>query len=219
MVPRPEVEAIEQGSTLADFRALFIDSPRSRFPVYRENMDNVIGILVAKDVFIAQAQGTLNEQSIINYLVRPAYFAPETKRINRLFNDMKDTNNQMAIVVDEFGGTAGIVSLVGLVEEIVGEMGDELATVENVYKIINEYTFQIDGSMRIEEANEEMGLELPDSDDYETIAGFILSRLGHIPEVNEQIVYKSLKLVVTEMRGFKIEEVQVTKESNVSSGD
>ncbi|MFC2035923.1 hemolysin family protein [Chloroflexota bacterium] len=219
MVPRPEVVAIEQGSTLANFLALFVESPRSRFPVYRENMDNVTGILVAKDVFIAQAQGTINEQSIIDNLVRPAYFTPETKHINRLFNDMKDTNNQIAIVVDEFGGTDGIVSLTGLVEEIVGEMGDELAATENAYETINEYTFKIDGSMRIEEANEEMGLELPDSDDYETMAGFILSVLGHIPEVNEKIVYKSLKLVVTEMRGFKIEEVQVTKESNVPSGD
>ncbi|MFC1977301.1 hemolysin family protein [Chloroflexota bacterium] len=219
MVPRPEVVAIKQGSTFANFLALFIESPRSRFPVYRENMDNVTGILVAKDVFIAQAQGTLNEQSIIDNLIRPAFFAPETKRINQLFNDMKDRNNQMAIVVDEFGGTAGIVSLIGLAEEIVGEMGDELTTSENAYEIINEYAFQIDGSMRIEEVNAEMGLGLPESDDYETIAGFILSLLGHIPEVNEQIAYKSLRLVVTEMRGFKITEVQVTKEGNVPSGN
>jgi len=211
--------AIEQGSTFTDFLALYIESPRSRFPVYHENKDNVIGILVVKDVFLAQAQGTINEQSIIDNLVRPAYFTPETRRINRLFNDMRDTNNQMAIVVDEYGGTAGIVSLIGLVEEIVGEMGDELAATVNTYKIINEYTFQIDGSMRIEKANEEMGLELPGSDDYETIAGFILSLLGHIPEVNEQIEYKNLKLVVTKMRGFKIGEVQVTKESNMPSED
>jgi len=219
MVPRPDVVAIEQGSTLADFLILFVESPRSRLPVFHESMDNVVGILVAKDVFIAQAQDNLSEQSIIDNLVRPAYFAPETKRINRLFSDMRDTNNQMAIVVDEYGGTAGIVSLTGLVEEIVGEMGDELADTENAYKIINEYTFQIDGSMRIEEANEEMGLQLPGSDDYETIAGFILSLLGHIPVVNEQIKYKSLKLVVTKMRGFKIGEVQVTKENNVPSED
>lgn len=107
----------------------------------------------------------------------------------------------------------------GLVEEIVGEIGDELEDIENAYETISEYTFQIEGSMRIEEVNEEMGLELPDSDDYETIAGFILTILGHIPEVNEQMEYKNLKLVVTKMSGFKIEEVQVTKESGISSED
>ncbi|MFC2021518.1 hemolysin family protein [Chloroflexota bacterium] len=219
MVPRLEALAIKQGSTLANFLALFVESPRSRFPVYRENMDNVTGILVTKDVFIAQTQGTINEQSVIDNLVRPAYFTPETKQIDRLFNDMKETNNQMAIVVDEFGGTAGIVSITGLIEEIVGEMGDELTATENGYEIINEYTFSVDGSMRIEVANEEMGLELPDSENYDTIAGFILSQLGHIPETNEQVAYKSFKLVVTEMRGFKIEEVRVTKESNVLSED
>ena len=217
MVPRPDIVAIEQGSTLADFLTLFTESPRSRFPVFSEGMDNVTGILVSKDVFKAQAQGNIDKQSIIDNLVRPAYFTPETKYINQLFKDMKDTNNQMAIVVDEFGGTAGIVSLVGLVEEIVGEMGDELTTSENEYEIIDEYAFQIDGGMRIEEVNEEMGLGLPESDEYETIAGFILYLSGHIPKVREQIEYKDLKIQVTEMRGLRISKVQVTKEGNVPS--
>lgn len=217
MVPRLQVIALEEGSSLADFLALYIKSPRSRFPVYRENMDNVLGILVSKDVFLAQTQGILNEHSIIDSLVRPAYFTPDTKRVNWLFADMKETNNQLAIVIDEFGGTAGIISLMGLVEEIVGEMGDELEVTENDYEIVNEYTYKIDGSMRIDEANEEMGLELPESDTYTTIGGFILSLLGHIPELNEKVEYKNLKLVVTEMHGYKIEEIQVTKEINVIS--
>ncbi len=120
-------------------------------------------------------------------------------------------------MVDEYGGTAGIVSLSRLVEEIVGEVGDELAEVEKDYEIINEYTFQIDGSMRIEEANEEMELELPEGEDYETVAGFILSLLGHIPKRNEQLRYKGLKIVITEMRGQKIEKVLLTKERQAKS--
>jgi len=219
MVPRPEVVAIEQGSTLVNFLALYIKYPRSRFPVYRENMDNVVGILVARDIFLAQAQKKIKEHDTIDNLVRPAYFAPETKTINRLFTDMKDTNIQMAIVIDEFGGTAGIISLIGLVEEIVGEMGDELEVANEEYEIINEYTFQIDGSMRIEEVNEEMGLELPESANYETIAGFILSLLGHIPEVSEKVEYKNLKMEVKNMRGFAIEEIQVTREIDADSAD
>ena len=215
MVPRLEVVSIEQGSKLTDFLALYAESPLSRFPVYQENMDNVVGILSVKDVLMAQAKGNITDESTIDDLVRPAYFAPETKRINELFAEMRDENYRMCVVVDEFGGTAGIVSLTRLVEEIVGPVGDELAEVEKEYEVINEYTFQIDGSMRIEEVNEEMELELPEGD-YETVAGFVLHLLGHIPKPNEQLRYRGLKLVITEMRGLKIEKILLTKEKTGS---
>ncbi|MFH1651022.1 MAG: transporter associated domain-containing protein, partial [Chloroflexota bacterium] len=145
-------------------------------------------------------------------IVRPPYFAPETKPIDELFVEMRDNNYRMCVVVDEYGGTAGIVSLSRLVEEIVGEVGDELASVEKDYEIINANTFQIDGSMRIEEANEEMILGLPEGD-YETVAGFILHLLGHIPHTNEQVRYKNIKIAITEMKSQKIETVVLTKEN------
>ncbi len=216
MVPRLEVVAIEQGSKLSDFLTLYAESPLSRFPVYQENMDNVVGILSVKDVLMAQAKGTISDETAIDDLVRPAYFAPETKRINELFVEMRDKNYRMCVVVDEYGGTAGIVSLSRLVEEIVGPVGDELAEVEKEYEVINEYTFQIDGGMRIEEVNEEMELELPEGD-YDTVAGFVLHLLGHIPKPNEQLRYKGLKLVITEMRGLKIEKILLTKEKTGSA--
>jgi len=216
MVPRPEVVCIEKGSTVADFLKLYAESPLSRFPVYQENMDNVVGILSIKDVLMSQAKGTITNESTIDDLVRPAYFTPEPKRINELFAEMRDKNYRMAVVVDEYGGTAGIVSLSRLVEEIVGPVGDELAAAEKDYEVINEYTFQIDGGMRIEEVNEEMGLELPEGD-YETVAGFVLNLLGYIPKPNEQLRYKGLKLVITEMRGMKIEKILVTKEAHAAS--
>ncbi len=216
MVPRPEVVCIEEGSKIADFLSLYAESPLSRFPVYQENMDNVVGVLSIKDVLMAQAKGTITDESAIDDLVRPAYFAPETKRINKLFAEMRDKNYRMAVVVDEYGGTAGIVSLSRLVEEIVGPVGDELAAAEKEYEVINEYTFQIDGSMRIEEANEEMDLGLPEGD-YETVAGFVLDLLGHIPKLNDQLRYKGLKLVITEMRGVKIEKILLTKEAHAAS--
>ena len=156
MVPRPEVVCIEEGSTVADFLALYAQSPLSRFPVYQENMDNVVGILAIKDILMAEAKGTIDKQSVIDDLVRPAYFTPETKRVGELFAEMRDRNYQVCVVVDEFGGTAGIASLSRLVEEVVGPVGDELAAVEKDYEAINAYTFEIDGGMRIEEANEEM---------------------------------------------------------------
>ncbi len=212
MVPRPEVVGIEEGSKISDFFTLYAESPLSRFPVYQDNMDNIVGILSVKDVLMALAKGTVNNDSLIDDLVRPAYFAPATKRINELFVEMRDRNYRMAVVIDEYGGTAGIASLSRLVEEIVGPVGDELAAAEREYEIIDEHTFQIDGSMSVEEANEEMGLELPEGEDYETVAGFVLNLLGHIPRKGEQLRYKGLKLVITKMRGRKIEEVLLTKE-------
>jgi len=211
MVPRPQVVSIAQGSTVADFLAVYAQSPISRFPVYQESMDNVVGILSVKDVLMGLAKNTIDHQSVIDDLIRPAYFTPETKHINELFTEMRDNNYRMAVVIDEYGGTAGIVSLSRLVEEIVGEVGDELAGVEKDYEAINEYTFQVDGSMRIEEANEAMELELPEGD-YETVAGFVLDLLGHIPRRGEQLRYKGLKIVITKMRGLKIEETLLTKE-------
>jgi len=218
MVPRPEVISIEQGSKIADFLALYAESPLSRFPVYKENMDNVVGILSVKDVLMALAKNTIDDQGVIDDLIRPAYFTPVTKRINELFAEMRDKNYRMAVVVDEYGGTAGIVSISRLVEEIVGPVGDELAAVEKEYEIINEYTFQIDGGMRIEEVNEEMDVALPEGDDYETVAGFVLHLLGHIPRQGEQLRYKGLKLVVTKMRGLKIEEILLIKEKRGKEG-
>ncbi len=216
MVPRPEVVAIEQGSNLADLLALYAEKPLSRFPVFKDSMDNVVGILSVKDVLMALAKGTVSEESPVDDLLRPAYFAPRTKHIDELFAEMRDDNYRMCVVVDEYGGTAGIVSLSRLVEEIVGEVGDEMAGVEKDYEVINEYTFQIDGSMRIEEANEEMELDLPEGDDYETVAGFILSLLGYIPKSNERLGYRSLKIVIMEMRGLKIEKILLTKEKQAA---
>ncbi len=216
MVPRTEVVWVEKGTKLANFLKLYTQSPLSRFPVYEDKMDNVVGILSVKDVLMAQAKGTTSGEGVIDDLIRPAYFAPETKRISELFTEMRDKNYRMTVVVDEFGGTAGIVSLSRLMEEIVGPVGDELAAIEKEYETLNEHTFQVDGGMRIEEANEEMGLDLPPGD-YETVAGFVLNLLGKIPKRGQKIKYKGLKLVITEMKGLKIEKILVTKEGHAAS--
>ena len=216
IVPRPEVICIEQGSTVADFLALYAESPLSRFPVYEDNMDNVVGILSVKDVLMALAKDIVTRDNTIDDLIRPAYFTPDTKRINELFTEMRDKNYRMAVVIDEYGGTAGVVSLSRLVEEIVGPVGDEFAEAEKEYEVINEYTFQIDGGMRIKEANEEMELGLPEGD-YETVAGFVLHLLGRIPHQGEQLRYRGLKLVIIKMRGMKIEEILLTKERHAKA--
>ncbi len=211
MVPRLEVIAIKHGSRLADFLEQYSRFPLSRIPVYEGNLDKVVGILSVKDVLMAIAKGTVKTDETIDGLMRPPYFVPETKTISDLFVEMRDNNYHMAIVIDEFGGTSGVASLTRLVEEIVGPVGDEISGAPKDYEVIDEHTFQIDGSMRVEEVNEEMGLGLPEGD-YETVAGFILNLLGRIPKQGEQLKYHSLKIVITRMRGLKIEEILVTRE-------
>ena len=211
MTPRPEVVWIEQGIKVADFLATYAEAPHTRFPVYRDNIDNVVGILAIKDVLMAQAKGGLSQEDAIGNLVRPIYFIPETKRIAQLLAEMQSRRYHMAVAVDEFGITSGIVTLEQLVEEIVGEMGDELVAETKEFEYIDEQTVQVEGGMRVEEANEELGLELPDGE-YDTVAGFLLSLIGHIPREGEQVRFGNLKLVVTEMRGVKIEKILVTKE-------
>jgi len=212
MVPRMEVIAVEKGTSLTDFLKIYAGSPISRFPVYEENLDNIIGILSIKDVLMAIAKDSACFEAPVEEYMRPAYFTPETKKVSELFTEMKENNFRMCVVIDEYGGTAGIVSLSRLMEEIVGPVGDELAEAEKEYETINEYTFQIDGGMRIEEANAELGLNLPEGD-YETVAGFILSFLGKFPRQGQVLRYNGLKIVVTRMKGKKIEEVLVTQEA------
>jgi putative hemolysin len=213
MVPRLEVIGLQQGATVGEFMKLYAQTPISRYLVYKDNMDTVVGVLAVKDVIMARAKHTITNESTIDDMVRSPYFTPATKMINELFFEMRDNGYRMAVVVDEYGGTAGIVSLSRLVEEIVGEVGDELGGVEKDFEVINDYTFQIDGSMRVDEANKEMQLGLPESDDYESVAGFILSRLGHIPHRNQQLRYKGLKIVITEMKGQKVEQILITREA------
>jgi putative hemolysin len=216
MVPRTEIAWVEQGTKISDFLNLYTQEHYSRFPVYKDNTDNVIGLLNAKDVLLKLTDGPQSRNTFIDDLVRPAYFVPEGKHMGELLAEMRDGGHHAAIVVDEFGGIAGMVTLGQLTEEIVGDIHDELTDQERDFIVTGESTFQLDGGFRIEEANEELKLSLPVGD-YETVAGFILGHLGRIPKQGEHFKYQNLKFVVTEMRGMKIEKVMVTKEEGAAS--
>jgi putative hemolysin len=218
MVPRTKVIWLEKGTQIADFFKLYMEYPLNRYPVFEEKRDNVVGIISSKDVLMSLAKGTCDIDKSIDELIRPAYFSPEGKRIGELLTEMRDKSYHMCIIIDEYGGTAGIVTLTQLVEEIVGDVKDELSLMDKDFEIIDDYTFQIDGGMRVDEVNEEMHLGLPEGD-YETVAGFVLKLLGHIPKIGEQLRYKDLKLVITHMEGLKIEEILITKEKHAAAAD
>jgi len=216
MVPRTEIAWVEQGTKLKDFLELYTKGRYSRFPVYKDSTDNVVGILHAKDVLLKLTDESDSRDSPIDDLVRPAYFVPENKRLGELLAEMRDGGYHAVVVVDEFGGIAGMVTLGQLTEEIVGDIHDELTGKEKDFIVTGDSAFQLDGGFRIEEANEELKLNLPGGD-YETVAGFILRHLGRIPKQGEQFKYQDLKFVITEMRGMKIEKVMITREKSVAA--
>jgi len=211
MIPRTEITWVEQGMKLSDFLLIYAQTPYSRFPVYKDNTDNVVGILFAKDVLMQLTNDSASEEMLIDDLVRPAHFVPESKHLGELLTEMRDGGYHIVIIVDEFGGIAGMVTLGQLTEEIMGDIRHELTEEDRDFVVAGANAFRLDGGFRVEEANEELELGLP-TGDYETVAGFILSHLGRIPIQGEQLKYRNLKFVVTEMRGMKIEKVMVTRE-------
>ena len=150
-------------------------------------------------------------------VLRPHYFVPETKLVGPLFNEMRDTGRQMAICVDQHGGVAGLVTLKSLLEVIVGPVGEEGEPAEKEYAPIGPRWFNLSGAMSVQEANENLDLELPDGD-YQTVAGFVLKHLGRIPAEGDVLQYKSLRLEVKEMRRFKIERIEVSWDEANAAG-
>ena len=211
MVPRTDIVWVEAGTRLAEFLPIYTKSSHSRFPVYQEEIDNVVRVLYIKDLFKAMAQGLVREDSVITDFVRPGVFIPESKKIGELFQEMRTNRFNLAMIVDEFGGNAGLVTVKQLLEEVVGPVGDEDVEEEQALRRIDERTVQVDAGMRLDEFNDELGVQLPKGQ-YETLAGFLLTSLGHIPREGEAVRYNDFRYVVTKMQGVKIDKVLVTKE-------
>ncbi len=212
MIPRNEMAVVEENVTLAEFLQTFNEVRHARYPIYAQTSDNITGFIAIKDVLSAIAsQGATALDASVKSLARPALYVPESKRVGRLFAEMQAQKIQIAIVIDEFGGTAGMVTLEDLIERIVGRLSDEVAEEDPSVETIDEHTIQVDAQMQVEEVNEQLGIYLPESDAYETVAGFVLYTVRHIPKEGEQFKFDNLKLTVTGMSGPKIEKVLITR--------
>ena len=210
MTPRPEIVWLEKGATLEEFLDVCSKSAHTRFPVYQDDMENIIGILPVKDVVQALAKGGLGPEGIVTERLRPVYFVPETKLIGQLFSELRREGQQMAIVVDQFGGVAGLVTLKRLVEVIVGPVGEEGEPAREEFEAIGENVYDVDAAMAIQEANDGLGLDLPEGN-YQTLAGFVLEQLGHIPHEGEYFYYGDLRLEVTRMARLKIDGLRIRR--------
>jgi putative hemolysin len=210
MTPRTEIVWVERGSSLENFLTAYQENYHTRFPVYEGDQGNVVGMLSVKDVLRVMAKEPVVGETTATEVMRQAYFVPETKLLGELFGEMRGAGYQLAMVSDEYGGVAGLVTLKQLVEGIVGPVGEEGEAPEEEAVVLSENAYDLDAGMQVEEANEQLGLDLPEGG-YETVAGFVLARLGHVPEHNEQFVYRNLRFRITEMKGVKVERVLVIR--------
>ena len=216
MTPRTEIIVMERGTTFGNFLSIYSEHSHTRFPIYKDTNENIVGIISAKDVLRMLSTKGINENDSVTDVIRDAHFVPETKWASELFEELRHAGNQMAICLDEYGGLAGLVTLKRLTELIVGRVGEEGESPESEYENIMPNVFQIEGSMDIVEANNEMDLDLPEGE-YETIAGFVLDQIGEIPNLNDEFEYKDLTFRVLEMDRFKIESLLITRDSNTEN--
>ena len=218
MTPRIEMVSINEGSNFREFLDIYAQNTHTRFPVFTDTVDDITGVISAKDLLNKMANEGVDYNASATDVQREAYFVPETKRISEVFDELRQSGHQMAIVIDEFGGVAGLVTLKRLLEVVVGPVGEEGEAPEEEFRAIDENTFHVEGGMSIQEANQELEIELPEGE-FETIAGFVLETLGHIPVVNEEFEHENLKFEIIDMQGLRIEEIKITKSETLEGGE
>jgi putative hemolysin len=204
MIPRTEILALEKSQSVVHLRRLFTRSGKSKIPIYQESIDNVVGVAFMYDMF--------HKPQTIAEMCKPILYVPENKRCNELLQEFRQQNISIAIVIDEHGGTAGLITLEDLIEVLFGDF-EELSD-KNARDItpLNSQTWKVVGSESIETINEEINVRIPEGN-YETIAGYLLAELGHIPAVGERLETDRYKIVVTNVRNNRIHEVRIIKKN------
>jgi CBS domain containing-hemolysin-like protein len=208
MVAKPDVAAVSIDMPPEEALAVVLDSPYTRYPVYRESLDDIAGVLHVRDLFSAIHDRGLTGLELES-LLRPAYVIPETKDLASLLQEFRRTNSHFAVVVDEYGAMVGIATLEDLLEEIVGEIEDEFDVPEEPVEQIGEDSYRVDGMFSIDEFNERFGTELPD-EDFHTVAGFVFGQLGRAPEPGDDVEHDGMRFDVLEVEGNRIERIAVT---------
>ncbi|MFA6471426.1 MAG: hemolysin family protein [Candidatus Latescibacterota bacterium] len=212
MVPRMDVAAAEKNISIDELILLFKNEAHSRIPVYDGRIDNIIGVIYSKDLLIPLSEKDVSQEISITNIMRKPYFVPETKNISELLRDMKKEKVHLAIVVDEYGGTSGIVALEDLLEEIVGDIQDEYDKDGHaLFTWIDNRTVVMDASLNIDDVNEILHTNIP-NEDFDTLAGFIYHTLGSIPESGEEIIWNNVAFTIKEIVGNRISKVSVKLE-------
>jgi len=207
MTPRTEMAIVPHNADIATLLKLFEKTPFSRIPVYRDGEDNIVGIFYVKDAMLRMAKGRTDLK--VEKLMRPAYFVPPTKTLEKLLGEFRHKHIHIAIVAGEYGEVLGLVTIEDLLEELVGEIVDELETQPEI-KRLNEKTVRMPGNIGLETVNKELNTRLS-SEDFDTIAGLIMGKLDRVPERGEVILIDNLRIEVEKMDGARISSVKITR--------
>jgi CBS domain containing-hemolysin-like protein len=216
MVPRPDVVAIESDKTLRDVQAAVLQHGFSRIPVFTEDLDDVVGIVFAKDVLKALHQG--KSDLPLRDVVREPHFVPESKKVADLLREMQQEKFHLSLVTDEYGSVSGIVTLEDLLEELVGEIADEYDTEEPELEEVSENVFRVDGKMSIDEVNEILDAELPD-EEWDTVGGLMLGLMGSIPDEGEDVTFQNLTFRAERVNGRRIIKILITRHEAPEEGE
>ena len=206
MVPRTDAVYVRVDAGLSEIIQIILQSGHSRIPIYQENIDNIVGTLHAKDLLNYWGQSSLD----LTTIMRPPYFIPETKKISDVLKDLRINKSHMAIVLDEYGGTAGILTLEDIIEEIIGDVMDEYDAEENLMVEFDDGSLLVNARLDVEELEDYLNIELPEGK-FESVGGFVISLLGKVPSVNERLVYQDIEMIVESADNRKIETIRVRK--------
>ena len=209
LTPRVDIIAINSTASLDDAMDLITNKKFSKIPVYKENIDNILGILYAKDI-IPYLMGSRPKINLIN-LSRDPLFVPETKPIDDLLDDFKNKKKNIAIAVDEWGGTSGLVTLEDVIEEVVGEVSDPYDNEEYSFRKISNGNYIVEGAIKIYDLEENIDIKFPDIREYDTLAGYILDAIGNIPKEGEKVNYKNYLFKVIKLNKNRIDEVEIKR--------
>src|SRR5215471_456566 len=208
MVPRPEVVALAIDMPPEECLKAAVESPYTRYPVYRGSLDEIVGVLHVRDLFRAAEEAGGIAQVEVEPLLRPAHIVPETKDLAALLREFRRTKEHMAVVVDEYGAMEGIVTLEDLLEEIVGEIEDEFDLPDESVEQVGDNRIRIHGTFTIDDFNEEFHVDLP-QEDYNTVGGFVFGELGHAPHEGDTVEFDGLRFTVFETEGNRIERLEI----------
>lgn len=208
MTPRPEIIWVEENISINNFLKIYKNSPHTRFPVCKGNLDEIVGIISVKDIMLNLSNGNFDHSKPISNLIREPMFSPEMKILDELLEEFQNTGNKMTLAIDEFGDISGILTLSRCIEKIVGDVGEEGQ--RPIKKIIQSGsdTYLIDASVSIDEINDEIKINIPEGR-YETLAGFIIDMLQTIPEINTRTNFKGYRFTILELKKNKISKVQI----------
>jgi putative hemolysin len=210
MVPRMDMVCVEDNATAKDVLVITTKDGFSRIPVFEETVDNIVGIVYAKDLLkLNKNKDTLNVS--VKKLMHPAYYIPETKRVNELLRELQKKRQHMAIVLDEYGGTAGLVTIEDLLEEIVGEIFDEYDLEEVLIEKIDESNYRVDARADLGKINEFLEIDLPEEFEFETIGGFVYNLAGKVPTAGEKVQYGDLTFTVEKLLGRRISKILISR--------